>query len=239
MCRLPLLTVIGVVGLAGTATAQVTVTATPQRAGKASHVQFAINGAEAPISARIPSALSLSLPSGFSLDRAVAPKRCRTLSAKLNECPAASQIGTGSLTITVFYTGHAPRNVTFHLRIFMRTSTSVIGVTFLSGWRVVPATLSDQGGVSLDFNPLPTPPVFAQVSYALDQITINLGTTHKIVKVRKVKVHGHLVRRHKTVVHSLLHNPTSCSTGSWPASASLAFPDGTSLNLPAPIACTQ
>jgi hypothetical protein len=231
--------VIGLLGLAGTATAQVTITATPQRADKASRVQFVINGAEPPISARIPSALGLSLPSGFNLDPAVAPKRCGTLSAKLNECPAASQIGTGSLTITVFYAGHAPRNVTFHLRIFMRTSTSVIGVTFLSGWRVVPATLSNHNGVGLDFAPLPTPPVFAQVSYAFDQITIDLGTTHRIVKVRKVKVHGHVVRKHKTVVHSLLHNPTSCATGSWPASASLAFPDGTSLNLPAPIACRR
>jgi hypothetical protein len=236
-----LVSVIGSLAVAAQADAQAatTASATPNRAGKASTVRFDIDGTAAPIDGRIPSALSLTTPPGFTFNRAAAPKQCSETSARLNECPAASQIGSGSLVINVNYVGHPPRNVTFKLKMYRQSSTKFLGVTFLAGTRVVPGFLSTSSGVGLRFDPLPTPPVFAQVSYALENITINLGVTRRVSKTVKHKHGKHVRITHKTVVTSLLRNPTTCTAGTWAASSMLAFPDGTSVSLPTPITCAR
>jgi hypothetical protein len=234
-----LLTVIGSLAIAAQADAQATATATPTRAGKASTVHFNIDGAAGPINGRIPSALTLTTPPGFTFNRAAAPKQCTETDAHLNECPAASQIGSGSLVINVNYVGHPPRNVTFKLKMYRQSSTKFLGVTFLAGTRVVPGFLSTSSGVGLRFDPLPTPPVFAQVTYALVNININLGVTRRVTKTVKHKHGKHVRITHKTVVNSLIRNPTTCAGGTWAASSSLVFADGTSVTLPAPITCTR
>jgi hypothetical protein len=239
MRRLPLLIVICSLAAAAPASAQVSAAATPNKAGKASAVHFVIAGSEAPISSRIPSALTLTVPPGFTLDRTAAPARCSHTRALLDECPAASEIGTATLTITVLYQGHPPRDVTFHLRMYMRSRTSVLGVTFLAGTRVVPGSLNSSAGIAVRFDPLPAPPVFQQVSYLLKEIRLHLGVTHRVrVVVGRRRAHKHSPPKRTSVLRSLLHNPTSCASGSWPASVSLGFPDNSSLVLPAPIACT-
>lgn len=239
MRRIPLLTIIGLLAAAAPAGAQVTASATPDKAGKASTVHFVINGSEAPISARLPSAMTLTVPPGFTLDRTAAPARCGHTRALLDECPAASQIGSATLTITVLYQGHPPRDVTFHLRMYMRSPTSVLGVTFLAGTRVVPGFLTSSSGIAVKFDPLPAPPVFQEVSYQLKQITLTLGVTRRVhVVVKHRRPHRHSTTKRTSVLRSLVHNPTSCGSGSWAASVSLGFPDNSSLVLPAPIACT-
>jgi hypothetical protein len=221
---------------AAPAQAQTTAAARPDVAGKASHIAFAIDGTAAPISSRVPSALSMKAPAGFTFDRAAAPKRCAHTQAALNECPAASQIGTGSLVINVTYQGRS-RNVTFHLKIYLRSAHSLFGVTFLAGTRVVPGTLVAGSGIGVVFNPLPAPPVFAQVTYALRRITLNLGATRRIV-TPVTRTTGTSARgKSKVTVVDLIHNPRACTTGSWPATMSLSFPDGTTTQLSAAIAC--
>src|SRR5664279_2895930 len=147
-----LLSLIGSLAIVTQADAQSTATAVPKQAGKASTVHFDIDGTAAPISSRIPSALTLSTPAGFTFNRAAAPKQCSVTNAHLNECPAASQIGTGSLVITVNYAGHPPRDVTFKLRMYRQSSGKFLGVTFLAGTRVVPGFLSTTAGVALRFD---------------------------------------------------------------------------------------
>jgi hypothetical protein len=223
--------------LAASAQAQATAVATPNAAGKSSHILFDVDGTEAPISSRIPSALSMTTPGGFVLNRAAVPKRCGHTLAALDECPAASQIGTASLVIMVTYQGKS-HDVTFNLRMYLRSKSTLLGVTFLAGTRVVPGTLVTSDGIGVDFNPLPAPPVFAQVTYALQRITLNLGVTRRIAVKHRVKGHhrkGRTIVTRKTV--SLIQNPKTCSTGTWPASVSLNFPDGTSTMLDTPIAC--
>lgn len=234
-----LLSLIGSLVIVTQADAQSTASAVPMRAGKASTVHFDIDGTAAPISSRIPSALTLTTPAGFTFNRAAAPKQCSGTSAHLNECPAASQIGTGSLLITVNYAGHPPRDVTFKLRMYRQSSSKFLGVTFLAGTRVVPGFLSTTGGVALRFDPLPTPPVFAQVSYALKRITIDLGVTRRVVKKVKHKHGNHVRVTRKTIVDSLIRNPGTCSAGAWAASSSLTFADHTSVTLPMPISCSS
>jgi len=230
-----LLVLLAPLALATPAHAQATAAATPNVAGKASHIKFTVDGTEAPIGSRIPSALSMTVPAGFTFNRAAAPKRCNRTAAALDECPAASQIGTGSLVITVTYKGQA-RDVTFNLRMYLQSANSLLGVTFLAGTRVVPGRLATNSGVSVIFNPLPAPPVFAQVSYALRRITLNLGASRRVqVKVKNGK-HGH---RTRTTVVNLIQNPRACTAGSWPAAVSLSFPDHTAAMLETPIACRR
>jgi hypothetical protein len=127
--------------------------------------------------------------------------------------------------------------------MYLRSNNALYGVTFLAGTRVVPGTLVTTNGLGVVFNPLPTPPVFAQVTYALESITLDLGASHRVVtvthkKVRKGKGHG---RRRKRIVKrrtlNVIHNPRTCTTGSWPAMVSLSFPDHTATAIATPIAC--
>jgi hypothetical protein len=221
--------------------AQATAVATPNAAGKASHIQFNVDGTEAPISSRIPSSLAMTTPAGFTVNRQAAPKRCGHTAAALNECPAASQIGTGALVIMVTYQGKS-HDVTFNLRMYLRSNNSLLGVTFLAGTRVVPGTLVTTGGLGVVFNPLPAPPVFAQVTYALQSITLDLGVSHRVVTVthKRIKKGKHRVKRVRIVKRTnvnLIQNPSTCATGSWPATVSLGFPDNTTTTLTTPIAC--
>jgi hypothetical protein len=160
------------------------------------------------------------------------------VSASLNECPGASQVGTGSLVIRVTYMGKS-HDVTFNLRMYLRSNHALYGVTFLAGVRVVPGTLVRANGLGLDFNPLPKPPVFAQVTYALESITLNLGASHRVVTVTHRKVKGKRKRIIKRRTLDVIQNPGTCTTGSWPATVTLSFPDSAPTTLQTPIACRQ
>jgi hypothetical protein len=224
--------------VAGPAHAQATAAATPNLVGKASHIQFNVDGTEAPISSRIPTALSMTTPAGFTFNRRAVPKRCGHTSAALNECPVASQVGTGSLVIRVTYVGKS-HDVTFNLRMYLRSNHALYGVTFLAGVRVVPGTLVTTNGVGVVFNPLPNPPVFAQVTYALESITLNLGASHRVRTVTHKKVKGKRKRIIKRRILNVIQNPQTCTTGSWPATVSLSFPDSAPTTLTTPIACRR
>jgi hypothetical protein len=217
---------------AASASAQ-TGSATPAVAGgKATTVGWAVDGLAPPVSGRIPRSLVVAAP-GFKLDRRAVAKRCRELQAKLNECPKKSKIGTGTLTIIV----HRPagvNEVTFDIVLYHGKGTRVLAVTEFIGIRVVPGQLTKSSGVRLTFDPLPTPPEIpgVQIGYQFKGVSASLGAKRKVVKRVRPR------RKRRTFRYSLVRTPKTCDWGSWAATATLGFPDGTSLPLPAPMACT-
>jgi hypothetical protein len=217
----------------GTATAApptgaaATATATPAKAGKPSTLRFDIDGLAAPFSGRLPQALQLTAPTGARVNLRAIAKRCSGESAKLNECPARSQLGKGKLIVTVNQQGKAPRDVTIPLTVYLNSRNRILAVAKVLGWQVVPATLNTRNGLVVRFDPLPAGPPFEGVSYTLKRITIDLGASRMIKKgKRKTKV-------------TLIRNPASCS-GSWLSSVALTFRDGTpTQQIPTPIGCSK
>jgi hypothetical protein len=215
------------------ASADATGSATPAVAGgKATTVAWAVDGLAPPVSGRIPHSLVVTAP-GFKLDRRAVAKRCRELQAKLNECPKKSKIGTGTLTIIV----HRPdrvNEVTFDIVLYHGKDTKVLAVTDFIGIRVVPGRLTTSGGVRLTFDPLPTPPEIpgVEISYEFKGVSARLGARRKVVKRVGPR------RQRRTFRYSLVRTPKTCDGGNWAATATLGFPDGTSLPLPTPMACT-
>jgi hypothetical protein len=199
--------------------------------GKATTVAWAVDGLAPPVSGRIPRSLVVTAP-GFKLDRRAVAKRCRELQAKLNECPRKSKIGTGTLSIIVHRTDR-DNPVTFNVVLYHGSGKKVLAVTEFIGIRVIPARLTASGGVRLSFNPLPTPPQIPGVviSYTFQGVSARLGAKRKVVK----RVRG----KRRTFRYSLVRTPKSCHGGSWAATATLGFPDGTSSRLPTPMACRR
>jgi hypothetical protein len=219
---------------AASASAQTTGTATSAVAGgKATTVAWAVDGLAPPVSGRIPRSLAVTAP-GFKLDRRAVAKRCAELQAKLNECPRKSKIGTGTLTIIV----HRPdrvNEVAFDVVLYHGKGTKILAVTDFIGIRVVPGRLTRSGGVQLTFDPLPTPPEIpgVQITYQFKGVSVSLGAKRKVVERVGPR------RRRRTLRYSLVRTPKTCDGGSWPATATLGFPDGTSLPLATPMACTK
>ena len=219
---------------AGAASAGATGSATPGGAGgKATTLSWAVDGLAPPVSARIPRSLVVTAP-GFKLDRRAVAVRCSELQAKLNECPKKSKIGTGTLSIIV----HRPAGINpldFDIVLYHGKGTKVLAVTDFIGIRVVPGQLTSAGGVRLTFDPLPTPPTFlgVPVSYEFKGVSVRLGAKRKVVKLVGRR------RSRRTFRYSLVRTPKKCDGGSWAATASLGFPDGTSQPLATPMACTR
>jgi hypothetical protein len=227
-----LLAIAGCLVAAASASADATSSATPAVAGgKATTVAWAVDGLAPPVLGRIPSSLAVSAP-GFKLDTRAVAKSCRELQAKLDECPKESKIGTGTLTIVVQRPDRV-NEVTFDVVLYHAKGTKVLAVTNFIGIRVIPALLTKSGGVRLSFDPLPTPPQIpgVQITYQFKGVSVTLAAKRKVVK----RV-GH---KRRTFRYSLLKTPQKCDRGSWAATATLGFPDGTSLPQPTPITCTR
>jgi hypothetical protein len=227
------LALVGCLAPAASASADATGSATPAVAGgNATTLAWAVDGLAPPVSGRIPRSLVLTAP-GFKLDRRAVAKRCGELQAKLNECPKKSKIGTGTLTIIV----HRPdrvNEVPFNIVLYQAKGTKVLAVTEFIGIRVIPGRLDGSGGVRLTFDPLPTPPEIPgiQITYEFKGVSVRLGAKRKVVKRVGPR------RKRRTFRYSLVRTPERCDGGSWAATATLGFPDGTSLPLPTPMACT-
>ena len=87
----------------------------------------------------------------------------------------------------------------------------------------------------LTFDPLPEPPVIPgiELTYEFKGVSVRLDAKRKVVK----RVGPRRTRR--TFRYSLVRTPKRCDGGSWAATATLGFPDGTSQPLPTPMACTR
>jgi hypothetical protein len=236
MRRTVLLTLALLLATAAPAAAESTTSVKPDRIGKASRVKFNLDGLAAPVSGRLPSALEVSAP-GFRMDLRAVRKRCSEESAKLNECPRASRIGSGSLLVVVTAPDQT-RVVTIPLTVYLRSSNRIVTVAKVFGWQVVPGTLARRGGFTMTFSPLPKGPPFPGVSYTLKAITLDFHGRRTITRRKVRKVHGkrrvRVIRRHV----NLVSNPRKCG-GTWATAMSLTFPDGSVTPVPAPVACSS
>jgi hypothetical protein len=233
MRRIVLLTIAAFLGIAAPAAAQATSAATPDGAGRASKLQFDLDGAG--IGGRLPSALQLTAP-GFRVDLRAVAKRCSEQSAKLNECPRRSRIGTGLLLIGVTTAGQT-RDARIDVKVYLQSRTKILAVAYVFGWQVIPATLNTAGGLDVRLDPLPTGAAFPNVTYALEHVSFDF-TAKRVIKHRKVRRVGG--RRRVTIKKrrvQLVHNPSTCDA-SWPSSLTVTFQDGTVTPLAAPTPCS-
>jgi hypothetical protein len=162
-------------------------------------------------------------------------KRCSQEAAVLNECPAKSTIGAGSLLVHVVSATFA-RNTTVPINLYLESNTRVLGVAFIGGPHAVTATLKTGGGVTLTFD-LPKVPSFPGVTLTLQQIGIKLGANRVVVSHVHKRVHGKKKTITKRTKYYLIHAPKSCS-GAWSSTVTLGFPDGSTAAVTTPIACS-
>jgi hypothetical protein len=221
---------------AAPAAAQGVSSATPATPGKASSLHFEVDGLAPGLDGRLPTALELTAP-GFKANRKALAKRCGEQAAKLNECPRKSRMGKGFLLVEVT----APdgiRDVNIPINVYLHSKSRILAVAFVFGWRVVPGTMSADGGITIGFDPLPAGPPFEGVTYRLKQIAFDFGAK-RTIKQRKVRrVNG---ERRVRVVRKrvdLITNPGACEGGAWASTMSLRYPDGAVAPLATPTACT-
>jgi hypothetical protein len=237
MRKIVLIVIIGLLAAAASASAQTTGSATPNRAGQPSVLHFNIDGQAAPIGGRLPRALEVNAPAGFQVTPQAVAKRCSQESAKLNECPAGSMLGRGSLVVEVTAPNNGAvtvRTVTIPLLVYVHSNTKILAVAKVFGWQVVPGTLSTHSGFTVGFDPLPAGPPFPGVTYALKGITLNLGATRAVTHREKTN-HGTKLTTRRL---AYFRNPASCH-GGWKSSVSLTFRDGTAAQLSVPVPCSK
>jgi hypothetical protein len=223
--------------VAAAAEAQGVATATPDQAGKASRLHWEVDGTVPPISGQIPRSLTMSAPPGFTLNTAAVAKRCKPVQAQLDECPRKSRIGTAELRIHVEKPS-GPRDLPVPVTLYLGRKNTLLAVAFLAGPRVVPGSISGSNGITVRFDPLPTPPPIAQVSYSFLGVTVDLGAHRTITrKATSHKKKGKKGRRGRKVRVDLVKNPPNCA-GTWVFSSTLGLPDGTAPVFTTPVACS-
>jgi hypothetical protein len=209
--------------------------ATPS-AGKPTSLTFKLDASGPPVSGRIPSGLGFSAP-GFTFDSRAVVKFCSHELAILNECPPKSEIGKGTLLVHVVSPTFT-RNTAIQLTMYLRSRRGIFAVAFIGGPKVVPGKLTTAGGVSLNFNPLPSLPPFPGVTVTLERINVKVGTSRVVVTRSRQRVHGKLKTVVKRTRYSLIHQPKTC-TGSWSDTINLAFAGAPSTTSSTPLACPK
>lgn len=233
MRRLTVAVVAAWLGITAAAGAQTTSSATSGTPGKRTRLHFDVDSTLAPVSGRIPKGLAFTAPAGYTVDLGAVAKRCKSIQATLNECPAKSKFGSGTLVIQVTQPDQV-RDVQVPLSFYLKSTKDVFAVAFLAGTRVIPGTIATTSGMVLTFDPLPDPPQFPNVTYLLKRVTIDIGASRKVTTRSGRHKRGKARKR----VRSFLTNPKTCSSaGSWATSVTFTYPDGTSNDLAAPVAC--
>lgn len=234
------LATLGGASTAAAATGTATVSLSPDTASAHSTAQVTLSGLGG--FGGLPTAAELLLPPGFTSSVRAVTTLCR--GGTSSGCPPASQIGSGSLDLSVLGTA-----VTVPAAIYLGPPTqpgdlatviiigSVDGHTFpVAGRLFTPAG----GGleVLLSFETVPPP----YNALPLSSISVTLGAsqtvaTHVTKTVTKTVYVGKGKHRRKRrvkrkvthtvrTVYSLITNPTHC-TGTWTGMASLTFATGT------------
>jgi hypothetical protein len=238
--------------LIGAGTAQAagtgTLSLTPNKVSAPSGLSVSLTGLSAGFSG-LPSSIALALPPGFAASAKSVSALCTASQSSSSSCPAASQIGTGSVGIILFgslasaslkaYLG-APLQAGDIASVIL--SGSLGGTTLaVSGRLFAPA----QGGLELLLSGFPS-----SVPVTLDSLSITVaGTQTSSTKVTKTVTktvtkfvfkgkgkHRHRVKvkhkvRHKVTtttktVYSLITNPSTCTAGSWTGVAILTYSSG-------------
>jgi hypothetical protein len=215
------------IAIAAPAAGQGTATATPNtvKSGTALHTE--LDATQPPVSGRLPTQTVLSVQQGFRLDPAAVAKRCSRSQAGADKCPAKSKIG--SAQVVAAYSGTdftvpialylAKPQQTGDLAGFAAVAT-IFGSEYAVMGRVVRAA---DGGLSVI---LPTPGGDLSSFVTFKSFRSDIAATRVIRKHKKRKRHW------------LIRTPSTC-TGTWASSALLTFGDGSTAEVPAPIACVS
>ena len=141
---------------AAAADAQAGATVDPDEVGKGSRLHWAIDGTLPPVNGQIPTSLAVSAPAGFTLNTKAVAKRCKAIQAKLDECPRRSRIGSAVMTIHVEKPS-GPRDLPIPVKLYLGRKNRLLAVAFLAGVRVIPGSIRGANGITVSFDPLPTP----------------------------------------------------------------------------------
>jgi hypothetical protein len=226
-----------------------TMTVTPTKASSPSSLTVAVTGLSG--FSGLPSSVTLLLP-GFTSSAKALPVLCTASQSSANNCPAASEIGTGSVGISLF---GSPTTVPLKLYLGDPLQTGDIASVILSGSLAgsslavsgrlfVPA---EGGGIELLLSGFPSglPVTLTSLSITAEGHQ-NVTTTVK-KKVTTVSFTGkgkhkrkhtkhHTVTTKTTATYSVITNPSSC-TGMWTGTATFTYPMGENA-LPLSAACT-
>ncbi|HWF51527.1 MAG TPA: hypothetical protein VG294_12890 [Solirubrobacteraceae bacterium] len=255
MRRLLIITVLLTLGGAGVAQAAATGTMslTPSTVSAGSGLAVAITGLA---SSGLPTSVDLQLQPGFAASAKSVSTLCPT--SQDASCPSASQIGTGSVGISIF---GSPTTVPLKIYLGDPTAAGDIASVILSG-AVYGNTLTVSGrlfvpaagGLELLLSGFPSLSVTldalsisVQGSQTATKTTTRTGTktVTKVVFTGKGKHrHKHKVKRkvkHKVttttrIVYSLITNPSTC-TGMWTGNATFTYASGPTA-VPLAAACT-
>ena len=233
------LTLLATLSIAAPAGAQAIATATPPKAGGATKLHFEIDGLQDPVSQRIPSALTFTVPAGFTFDRRAVSRALQPPERDPQRVPRGSAIGTGTLLIGVTLPEGA-RDATIPLHAYMSTGNRIWMIAYVTGWRVVPGTILARPTACRSCSIRCRPRRRSRTSPTRSSASRSTSGTRVIKKVvrsgkRKRGSKTRKARVTKTRV-DLIHAPAQCADN-WPASINATFPDGSALPLPAPMPC--
>jgi hypothetical protein len=248
---------IAAAGAAPAASADVTVTLSPNVAGKPSTVTVDASGTDPDFNGRIPQSVILAIQRGFVFDRRAVAALCSAQQAQSLSCPESSRIGSGSATVTASgaLVPGGSQDYTAQIDIFAAAPSTagdladiVIEVSTPGGkvggkGRLVPIA-TGTFGYEVRFDNLPSPgqslPPGVTVTLKRLQVTVGVHRTvtstkivKKRVKVKRRRRHGRryrIVRRKVTIRRSynLITNPSTCA-GTWAAQLRVRFSDGQEL----------
>ena len=222
-------------------TSPITATVTPDKPGAASGVSITISG---PLPQGLPQSLELTTQPGFTSSIKSVKALCATAQAAQNQCPAASQVGSGQVVTNSLGT------INLALALGTPQQHGDIATVYLLGKAAgsvldLPARLlaAPGGGLELLVQKIPNVPL---PGLQIESITLSARATNTVVtKTTKLITTGagkH--RKHHTKVtitrttYSLLTNPADCpSTGAWTGTVTATFSSGP-VTLPFTLACS-
>ena len=214
-------------GIAAAAGSPVTATVTPDSAGSASGFSISING---PLPPGLPTSLELTLQPGFTSNIKSVSTLCSTPQAGQDQCPPASQVGTGQVvtnslgTISLTLALGAPQQPGDVASVFLIGSIAGYVLDLPARLFVPPG-----GGVELLLENFPQVPIR---DLQISSLSLNAKaiTTISTTKTRTVTTGTGRHKKHKTVktttktTYSLITNPSTCpATGYWTGSVVATF----------------
>jgi hypothetical protein len=229
-------------GIAAAAGGPVTATVTPNTAGSASGVSISITG---PLPPGLPTSLEFTVQPGFTTSIKSVSVLCSAPQAGQDQCPAASQVGTGQLVTNSLGT----INLTLALAAPQQQGdvASVFLIGSIAGYVLdLPARLfvPSGGGIELlleNFPQLPIP------SLQISSLSLNATamTTVTATKIRTVTTGKGRHKKRKKVktttktTYSLITNPSTCpATGYWTGSVLATFSSTGPKTIPFQVVCS-
>jgi hypothetical protein len=224
----------------------VSVSLSPNKAGKASTLKVVATGPFRGVTGP-PKSVVVYVQRGFKVDARAVAIECTAAQASSSSCPAPSNVGSGSSSIHVVTSnGTGSGDYTVHFKLYLGhpqqagdvasvvlegSVQTLIGTTTLSSTGRLVAPASGPYGLELVFAKFPTValPNGLTATFTLNKLTMNTGA-HRTTTV------GTGAAKHK-VTYSLITSPSKC-TGSWSAKLTSKFGTG-SLSIPTAAPCSK